>query len=322
MPLSVGTRPGAHEILAPIGAGGMAEVYHARDTKLGREVAIKVVLQANAADPESLGRLEREARALAALNHPSIATLLGFEQQAGQHFLVMEYVAGRSLADVITSGLPLPDALAIARQTGHIVYGSAGALRAVAFDLGTLAWVDRAGKVSTVAAEPRNYRGASLSPDGRQAAVVIEEQGSSAVWICDFARESLTRLTPPSLTVGFLAPLWSADGRELFFWGTSVGAAEAGVFRMAASGVRSPEKLTRSAARQLPSSWTPDGKQILLTSKAGGGLDVQLLTLGPTPEVSPLVVAPGFASRRALTRSAARKPDPAARRGRRGRARR
>jgi serine/threonine-protein kinase len=88
--------------------------------------------------------------------------------------------------------------------------------------------------------------------------------------------------------------VWSPNGKEIFFWGTGAGPAEAGVFRMAASGVGAPERLTRSTARQVPSSWTPDGKQILLTTEAGGGMDIHLLTLGPAPQVSPLIVAPGF----------------------------
>ena len=93
MPLSAGTRLGPYEILAPIGAGGMGEVYRARDTKLERDVAIKVLPQALAQDPERLARFEREAKVLAALNHPNIAQIYGLEQRA----LVMELVEGETL---------------------------------------------------------------------------------------------------------------------------------------------------------------------------------------------------------------------------------
>src|ERR1700726_2520249 len=95
MPLSIGTRLGPYEILAPIGAGGMGEVYRAKDTKLDRDVAIKVLPQALAQDPERLARFEREAKVLAALNHPNIAQIYGLEQRA----LVMERSRGRRLQD-------------------------------------------------------------------------------------------------------------------------------------------------------------------------------------------------------------------------------
>ena len=95
MTLTSGTRLGGYEILAPIGSGGMGEVYQARDTKLGREVAIKVLPEAFRQDQERLTRFEREARVLASLNHPGIATLYGLENADNTTFLVMELVPGR-----------------------------------------------------------------------------------------------------------------------------------------------------------------------------------------------------------------------------------
>src|ERR1700693_4973440 len=108
MPLAVGDRLGPYEILAPIGAGGMGEVYRARDTKLDRDVAIKVLPAALAQDPERLARFEREAKVLAALNHPNIAQIYGLEQRA----LVMELVEGETLK----GPLPLETALDYAEQ--------------------------------------------------------------------------------------------------------------------------------------------------------------------------------------------------------------
>ena len=108
MPLSAGTRFGPYEILAPIGAGGMGEVYRARDTKLDRDVAIKVLPAALAQDPERLARFEREAKVLAALNHPNIAQIYGLEQRA----LVMELVEGETLK----GPQPLETALNFAKQ--------------------------------------------------------------------------------------------------------------------------------------------------------------------------------------------------------------
>ena len=103
MPLSHGDKLGPYEILAPIGAGGMGEVYRAKDTKLDREVAVKVLPDALAHDPARLVRFEREAKVLASLNHPNIAQIYGLEERA----LVMELVPGDTLASLIGRG-PLP----------------------------------------------------------------------------------------------------------------------------------------------------------------------------------------------------------------------
>jgi eukaryotic-like serine/threonine-protein kinase len=117
MSLASGARLGPYEIIDSIGAGGMGEVYRARDTKLGRHVALKVVLEAFLADRDRLLRFEREAKVLAALNHPNIATLHGMEEADGRHFLVMELVAGRTLGEALAAGPMTPhDALDVARQ--------------------------------------------------------------------------------------------------------------------------------------------------------------------------------------------------------------
>lgn len=113
----LGTRLGPYEITAPLGAGGMGEVFRAHDTKLNRDVAIKVLPDAVAADRERLERFEREAQVLAALNHPHIAHIHGFEDSTGTPALVMELVEGPTLADRIAHGpLPVDEALAIAKQ--------------------------------------------------------------------------------------------------------------------------------------------------------------------------------------------------------------
>ena len=142
MPLTTGTRLGQYEIVGPLGAGGMGEVYRARDTKLNRDVAVKVLPEAVASDRERLARFAREAQALAALNHPNIATIYGVEDGATQA-IVMELVEGVTLAELMSGArdrapsgsasrdrpwasgrlgkatrvsLPLDQALAIARQ--------------------------------------------------------------------------------------------------------------------------------------------------------------------------------------------------------------
>src|SRR5262245_5750760 len=112
MPLAAGTRFGPYEIKSLIGAGGMGEVYHANDTRLDRSVAIKVLPPHVASDPDLRQRLEREARAIAALNHPHICVLYDVGQQDGTDYLVMEELTGETLADRLKKGpLPLDQAL-------------------------------------------------------------------------------------------------------------------------------------------------------------------------------------------------------------------
>ncbi|MDE3135710.1 MAG: PD40 domain-containing protein [Acidobacteriota bacterium] len=134
MTLTAGTRLGPYEIVGALGAGGMGEVYRARDTKLGREVALKVLPQEFAADAERMARFEREAKVLASLNHPNIASIYGFEDSSGEgtpaRALVMELVEGQTLAELIASeakgaragmseprgAIPIDEALPIAKQ--------------------------------------------------------------------------------------------------------------------------------------------------------------------------------------------------------------
>ena len=117
MALAAGARFGPYEILSPLGAGGMGEVYRARDTKLNRDVAIKILPTEFALDAERLVRFKREAQLLAALNHPNIGHIYGFDDANGIHALILELVEGLTLADRIAQGpIPLGEALPIARQ--------------------------------------------------------------------------------------------------------------------------------------------------------------------------------------------------------------
>ena len=117
MTLSAGTKLGPYEVLAPIGSGGMGEVYRARDARLNRDVAIKVLPVAFAADHERLARFQREAQVLASLNHPHIASIYGLEKAGEVEALVLELVEGETLAERLARGpLPVDEALEIARQ--------------------------------------------------------------------------------------------------------------------------------------------------------------------------------------------------------------
>jgi serine/threonine protein kinase/Tol biopolymer transport system component len=117
MVLTSGDRLGPYEILGPLGVGGMGEVYRAQDSKLGRDVALKVLPEAFSRDAERMARFEREAKILASLNHPNIASIYGLEDSGSTHALVMELVEGSTLAERIRLGaLPIEEALGIATQ--------------------------------------------------------------------------------------------------------------------------------------------------------------------------------------------------------------
>ncbi|MDX1645386.1 MAG: serine/threonine-protein kinase, partial [Thermoanaerobaculia bacterium] len=129
--LSPGDPLGPYEIVAPLGAGGMGEVYRARDPRLERQVALKVLPSEMADDPERLARFEREAKALAALNHPHIVTVYSVEEAEGVRFLTMELVEGETLDEVVPAGglelerfldiaIPLADAVAAAHTRGIV----------------------------------------------------------------------------------------------------------------------------------------------------------------------------------------------------------
>jgi eukaryotic-like serine/threonine-protein kinase len=131
MALTAGTKLGAYEIQSPLGAGGMGEVYRATDTKLGRDVALKVLPAEMAHDAERLGRFRREAKVLAQLDHPNIVTIYSVEESDGVHFLTMQLVEGETLDRLIPQdgltveriteiGSALADALAAAHEKGIV----------------------------------------------------------------------------------------------------------------------------------------------------------------------------------------------------------
>src|SRR5262249_51655570 len=117
MALTIGTQIGSHEIISLLGKGGMGEVYRARDTKLKRDVAIKILPDEFSRDPERVSRLQREAEVLASLNHPNIASIYDLQENNDTRFLILELVEGETLAERIERGpIPIEDALEIAKQ--------------------------------------------------------------------------------------------------------------------------------------------------------------------------------------------------------------
>jgi serine/threonine protein kinase len=119
MTLAAGTTLGPYEILAPLGAGGMGEVWKARDPRLGREVAIKVLPEEFFEDEDRVARFEREAKSLAVLNHSGIAAVHSFEEISGRHILVMELVVGEGLEASDAGPIPVEEAPPIARQVAE-----------------------------------------------------------------------------------------------------------------------------------------------------------------------------------------------------------
>ena len=181
--LSPGTRVGPYEILAPLGAGGMGEVYRARDLRLGREVAIKALPAAFAQDPERLARFEREAKLLASLSHPNIAGIYGLEEAGGARYLALELVEGETLAARLAHGpLPLDEALDVARQIaagveaahendiihrdlkpGNVILATSGVVKVLDFGLAKSGGAERAGSDPNLSASPTMTYAATMA---------------------------------------------------------------------------------------------------------------------------------------------------------------
>ena len=179
MPFPPKTRLGTYEITGPLGAGGMGEVYRAKDLRLGREVAVKVLPEGVASSPDRLARFEREARTVAGLNHPNIVTLFSVEDEDGVRFLTMELVEGQTLANLIMPGglplarvldlsIPLTDALIAAHERGvihrdlkpgNVMVTRDGRVKVLDFGLAKSAETATPSEDTTTAASPVSHAG-------------------------------------------------------------------------------------------------------------------------------------------------------------------
>ena len=197
MSLTPGSRLGPHEVIAPLGAGGMGEVYRARDTRLGRDVAIKALPDTFAQDPERLARFEREAKVLASLSHPNIAGIFGIEEHANTRFLVLEFVDGETLAARLSRGaLPVDDALEVALQIaagveaaheasivhrdlkpGNVMLTADGKVKVLDFGLARSTGSERSGSDPNLTSSPtRTYQGTQAGVVLGTAAYMSPEQ--------------------------------------------------------------------------------------------------------------------------------------------------
>ncbi len=285
MPLSPGQKIGPYEVLSSLGAGGMGEVYRARDTKLNREVALKLLPEVFASDTDRLSRFTREAQTLASLNHPHIAQIYGLEESHGVRALVMELIEGDDLSNRIARGpIPIDESLPIATQIAEALE-SAHEKGIVHRDLkpsnikltanGTVKLLDfglakaMGGDISSNFAVSQGQ----FSPDGRWVAYASNESGKWEVYVTPLL-ESGTNWRISS--DGGTEPKWRRDGKELFYiapngWLMAVRVKEGSAFE---ADVATPLFLTRlrqhiSNTDLFSYDVSPDGQRFLMNTDIG-----------------------------------------------------
>jgi len=286
--MMVGRRFGVYHVLAPLGAGGMGEVYRARDTRLGRDVAIKIVPHEFSALPDRLARCEREARMLAALNHPHIAAIYGIEDDEGIHALVLELVDGETLAERIARGpLPVTQALEIARQIAdaldaahekgivhrdlkpaNIKITPEGVVKVLDFGLAKL---ESAGSGQLAAGSPLT-ESPTITVDGTRAGLIV---GTAAYMSPEQARGVAPRsgATPYPFVVGPFAENQSAfspDGQWVAYESNESGTGEVYVKSFGGAGKQQVSRGGGHSAR-----WKRDGTEIFYLNLAN-----QLMRVG------------------------------------------
>ena len=205
MSLAAASKVGPYEIVAPLGAGGMGEVYRAKDTRLGRDVALKVIPEAFASDAQRMARFEREAKVLASLNHPNIAVLYGFEESNATRALVMELVDGPMLGERIKQGaLALADPLAI-----HQHESSLGRVR-TAWDVDEPSWLAcRSRGAAKLAWAPRVWKGQRSLLWSLRARPFLPS--STEMYLPPGARACLTRAASGDAGIVASAASWKFD---------------------------------------------------------------------------------------------------------------
>jgi hypothetical protein len=275
MSLAPGSRLGPYEILAPLGAGGMGEVYRARDTKLGREVALKVLPPSVAQDPERLARFEREAQLLASLNHPHIAAIHGVEDSTDTKALVLELVEGSTLQDRIAEGaLPVAEALSIGRQIAEALEAAheKGVVHrdlkpanvkitvdgdVKVLDFGLAKALDPAGSAAPLTS-PTLMNSPTLTAAGTQLGVIL---GTAAYMAPEQARGAVVDKRADIWAFG--AVLWEMlTGRRLF-QGDTVTDTLAGVLKTEIDWKALPSSTPPNVLRLLERCLTRDRKQRL-----------------------------------------------------------
>jgi len=274
--LSPGDRLGRYEVVSPLGAGGMGEVYRARDTELQREVALKILPEALSSDPDRLRRSEREARVTAALSHPNVLTVFDVGHEAGRAYLVLEILEGSTLAEVLKDGaLRTREALALWKSNPQ--FSPDGSRFAVESnrdgeaDEIWLAAADGSSPTQLTHGLGLSQGSPRWSPDGRRIAFdSLAEDGHWSIWIIDADGGGLRRLTSDPADENL--PSWSRDGRFVYFTSNRTGASTS-VWRIPAAG--GPEELlTRTGGG--PAFESVDGKALFLAARRGTGRSLNL----------------------------------------------
>jgi serine/threonine protein kinase len=280
MALTLGTQLGSHEIVALLGKGGMGEVYRARDLKLKREVAIKILPHEFAEDSDRVSRFQREAEVLASLNHPNIAGIHDLQEANGSRYLVLELVEGETLADQLNRGpLSLDQVVAISKQIvdaleaahergivhrdlkpGNIKRTPEGTVKVLDFGLAkTAQWFDRKGKPAGDVSTPGNVGSIRLFQDGR---IALDNGGLGPdrdrdIWVVD-GRGVPIKVTSDNPNFDAY-PVWSPDGMRLVF-GSSREKGSIGVklYQKSSNGLGAAEPLFSSDpdAIDFPLDWT------------------------------------------------------------------
>ena len=272
MTLSPGTLLGPYQTEAPLGAGGMGEVYRAKNTRLDRAVAVKMLPARVSEDPRLQQRSERKARALAGLSHPRICTLHDVGHERGVRFLVMELLEGETLAarldrgalpldQVIDTGIEIADALDAAHRRG-VVHRDVNQTESVRSEL---IWKNRNGRTVGRVGSPGAYTDVTLGPEGREVAVALidPQTGAGDIWIIELDRDVTTRFT--SGAGDDVVALWSPDGRRIAF----SSARDTPPFMHVKSVTGGDEKvlLPSRGTLQVPNDWSPDGRNIIYSDR-------------------------------------------------------
>jgi dipeptidyl aminopeptidase/acylaminoacyl peptidase len=287
MPLTPGTRLGAYEITGALGAGGMGEVYRARDTRLDRSVAIKVMPTDLTTEPQFRARFEREARAISQLQHPHICTLYDVGEADGTAFLVMELLQGQTLAD--RDPQPIADRVGSGPQTGESPFSASRSALAYTGNIDQpvtqLTWTDRSGRPGVSIGTGERFESPDVSADEQRVVVHrTDPVAGTDVYLIDEKRPGdAGRFTfDPAVDMG---PIWSPDGRTVAFSSNRTGTFGVYARQMGAGGDN--RLLPTTANGLIVTSWSADGK-LLLYSQAGPktGFDLWMLPLAgrrPTP---------------------------------------
>jgi hypothetical protein len=283
-----------YKVTEKIGAGGMGGVFRATDTKLGRDVALKVLPAGLAADPERLNRFRNEARTLASLQHPNVASIYGLEEVDSDGTPRSEPRPVLSNVSASTGDETAGDGSAVfsLSPAGDIIFRRGKDLT----QQGYMATVDMNGAVTRIEAPVSAYFYPRVSPDGRTTAVSTVRNGRNELWLYDLVDGSSSRLvsTEGVTTLGF----WSPDGEFLYF--AQGGWSARGLDRVfvAAGGV--PEKVLRDTSDLYPHDFSRDGRWLIINSHSEvTSWDIMLYDFQTHPDIpldpvnlKPLVTSP------------------------------